>query len=350
MVETRAPQSQRRASIHDVASHAGVSAATVHKVMHGDSTVRVENAEKVRASIEALNYRVDPLASSLRRSQRKIVGVIVPEFESVFFGGIVAELEILAERRGYTLVATSSRESEERERELIARMYDWRVSGLVLAPVQNEHGPAAAFMKRYDMRGVLIDRVVGDDAFDTVSADSAAASAQIADGLLGFGHRHVLVVCLDAQAASLQASRLDGFKARMEEIDPEAIVDVVRCENDTGMLHAAVQAYFASGKRPTAIYSLFLRATLVVLSEVRQRGWRIPGDISLAGFDDADWMQVMHPPMAAVVQPVREIASNAMELLFRRVEGEAGPPVARWETCEVLMRGSVGSPSSGPHH
>ena len=156
-----------------MASRAGVSAATVSKVMQGVTTVRPENAQRVFDAVALLGYRVDPLASDLRRARRRIIGAIVPEFESEFFGSVVTQLERLAEQRGYALVAASSRESEARERDILARMHDWRVAGVVLSPVRNEHGPAAALMKTYGMTGVMIDRVLADDVFDTVSADSA---------------------------------------------------------------------------------------------------------------------------------------------------------------------------------
>ncbi|CDX17734.1 Transcriptional regulator, LacI family [Mesorhizobium sp. ORS 3324] len=340
---------QRRPSIHDVASHAGVSAATVSKVLSGVTTVKPENAQRVLDAVELLGYRVDPLASDMRRAKRRIIGAIMPEFESEFFGQMVSELEGLAEQRGYTLVAASSRESEAREKEVLARMHDWRVAGVVLAPVRNEHGPAAAFMKANGMTGVLIDRVLADDAFDTVSADSAAASAEVARALVGMGHRHVLVVGLGQQAATVRA-RLDGFRSTALKLAPDIRIDVVLCESDVGPLRAMLHDYFSKGtERPTAVYSLFLKGTLVALSEFRRRGWHCPNDISLVGFDDAEWMQVTWPAIAAVVQPVRAIASNAMEVLFRRIEGEGGPPTARLEPCKVLMRESVGSPGNVPH-
>ncbi|WFP65893.1 LacI family DNA-binding transcriptional regulator [Mesorhizobium sp. WSM4904] len=343
---------QRRPSIHDVASHAGVSAATVSKVLSGVTTVKPENAQRVLDAVELLGYRVDPLASDMRRAKRRIIGAIMPEFESEFFGQMVSELEGLAEQRGYTLVAASSRESEQREKEILARMHDWRVAGVVLAPVRNEHGPAAAFMKANGMTGVLIDRVLADDAFDTVSADSAAASAEVARALVGQGHRHILVVGLGQQAATVRA-RLEGFRNTALELAPDIRIDVVLCESDVEPLRTLLRDYFskreAGDDRPTAVYSLFLKGTLVALSEFRRRGWHCPNDISLVGFDDAEWMQVTWPAIAAVVQPVREIAGNAMEVLFRRIEGEGGPPRARLEPCKVLMRESVGSPGSVPH-
>lgn len=338
----------RRPSIHDVANSAGVSAATVSKVLQGVATVKPENVQRVFDAVELLGYRVDPLASDLRRAKRRIIGAIVPEFESEFFGSMITQLERLAEQRGYALVAASSRESEAREKEILARMHDWRVSGVVLAPVRNEHGPAAAFMRKSGMTGVLIDRVLADDAFDTVSADSVSASAEVARELVERGHRHILVLGLGEQAATVRA-RLASFRERALQLAPDTRVDVILSESDVEPLRSSLRDYFAKGERPTAVYSLFLRGTLVALSEFRRRGWHCPNDISLVGFDDAEWMQVTWPAIAAVVQPVRQIAIGAMDVLFRRIEGEGGPPIARLEPCKVLMRESVGSPGSGPH-
>ncbi|TPM28219.1 LacI family DNA-binding transcriptional regulator [Mesorhizobium sp. B2-3-4] len=339
---------QRRPSIHDVADRAGVSAATVSKVLSGVATVKQENARRVLDAVEHLGYRVDPLASDMRRARRRIIGAIVPEFESEFFGQMVTRLESLAEEHGYTLVAASSRESEAREKEILARMHDWRVAGVVLAPVRNEQGPAAWFMKANGMTGVLIDRVLSDEVFDTVSADSAAASAEVARELVGRGHRRILVVGLGVEAATVRA-RLDGFRTAALALAPDTRIDVVLAESDVEPLRARLRDYFGAwegkGERPTAVYSLFLRGTLVVLSEFRRRGWHCPDDISLIGFDDAEWMQVTWPAIAAVVQPVNRIAEHAMAALFARIEGAQGPPAARLQPCRLLMRDSVGPPA-----
>ncbi len=338
----------KRPSIHDVASQAGVSAATVSKVMQGVPTVKPENVQRVFEAVARLGYRADPLASDLRRARRRIIGAIVPEFESEFFGAMVTHLERLAERRGYALVASSSGESELREAEILRRMQDWRVAGIVLAPVRNERGPAGDLMRQGGMTGVMIDRVLSDDLFDTVSADSSGASGEVARDLVGRGHRHMLVLGLGEQGASLRA-RLEGFRQAAAALDPAIRIDVLLCEQHVEPLRAAIQDYFARGERPTAVFSLFLKGTLVALSEFRRRGWHCPRDISLVGFDDAEWMQATWPSIAAVVQPVERIAAQAMDRLFRRIDGDDGPPVARFEKCRFLVRESVGTPGSGPH-
>lgn len=333
----------RRSSIHDVARHAGVSAATVSKVMHGVSTVRPENAQRVREAIDALDYRVDPFASDLRRSTRRIIGAIVPELESEFFGSMVTALERLAEQRGFALVAATSRESQERESLLIERMTDWRVSGIVLAPVRSEHGPGTDLLKRIGMTSVLIDRVTSDDVFDTVTAAGTKASAEVAHHLIEAGHRHVLLLGLSDASIAVQ-KRIEGFKEVALAEDPAMKIDVLLADGDIAQLRSALAAYFGNSK-PTAIYSLFLKGTLVALTEFRRRGWHCPNDISLVGFDDAEWMQATYPSISAVIQPVEQIAAEAIEKLFERIEGFEGPARSHFEPCTVMIRESVGPPT-----
>jgi len=338
----------RRPSIHDVAIKAGVSAATVSKVIRGVATVKPDYQERVNLAVASLGYRADPLASDLRRPRRRIIGAIVPEFESEFFGRLVTEFERLAEQRGYSLVAASCREAVEREDEIIRRMHDWRVAGVVVAPVRDQQGPAARYIKAHGMTGVLIDRVLSDEQLDTVSADSARASAEIARVLIGQGHRHVLVVGLGGQAATVKA-RLDGFSREAQALAPDCRIDVLVTESQVEQLRRSVRAYFDAGNRPTAVYSLFARGTLVALSEFRRRGWHCPQDVSLVGFDDAEWMQATWPSVAAVVQPVEDIARQAMDMLFERIEGREGRPRAALQRCTILLRESVGPAGAAPH-
>ena len=121
----------------------------------------------------------------------------------------------------------------------------------------------------------MIDRVLADDVFDTVSADSATASAEVARALLGKGHRHILVVGLGEQAATVRA-RLDGFRATAMELAPDVRIDVILSESEVEPLRASLRDYFGKGERPTAVYSLFLKGTLVALSEFRPPRLALP--------------------------------------------------------------------------
>lgn len=334
----------RRATIHDVAARAGVSAATVSKVLRGMGRVRPENAARIRAAVAELGYRLDPLAAGLRLDRRRIIGVVVPDLESGFFGALVTGLERAAEAAGYHTIIATSRESEAREADLVARMADWRVAGTVLVPVRSERGEGAQTMRRLGMVAVLADRVSADDRYDTVAADNSGASAEVADLLLGLGHRHILLHG-STRISKAVRTRVEGFAARARVLDPGVRLDMVLSDGEPEEWRRALAAYFDGHEgrtRPTAVFTLSQHSTLLVLAELRRRGIDCPGDIALVSFDDADWMQTAWPPVSAVAQPVEAIADRAMAALLARIEGDTQPPVAHLEPCRMHLRGSTG--------
>jgi DNA-binding LacI/PurR family transcriptional regulator len=332
-------KTKSRPSIHDVAKHAAVSAATVSKVLRGVKTVKAANAGKVHLAVKELDYRMDPFASDLRRETRRIISVVVPELESEFFGRLTSRLEILAEEAGYSLVIASSHESEDREKQLVERMHDWRVAGTILAPVRSERGTGATVMKNRNMTGVLVDRVVANDSFDTVTANNAHASAEVARTLIEAGHRHVLLLGLSEVSKNVR-TRINAFKQAAESTCSEMSIDVLLAEDPSEDLRAALARYL-DRNNPSVVFSLFQKGTLAALSEFRRRGIQCPQEISLVGFDDAEWMQATYPSVTAVVQPVKQIAEQAFSKLLSRINGDSGYAQCQLETCRLQQRESV---------
>ncbi len=335
-----------RASIHDVARRAGVSAATASKVLRGIRTVKIANAEKVRLAVKDLGYRMDPLASGLRRRTRQIIGIVVPDLENEFFGRLTSRIEILAEEAGYSLAIASSHESEVRERKMLERMHDWRVAGTILAPVRSERGAGATVMKELAMTGALVDRVMANDTFDTVTVDNVRASARVARTLIEAGHRHVLLFGLSDVSKNVRA-RISAFQDEADAFCPQMSVDVVLTEDSVEGLRGSLSDYLEH-HRPTAVFSLAQTGTLSVLSEFRRRSIQCPQDISLIGFDDAEWMQATYPSVCAVVQPVALLAEQAFARLLLRINGQEGFPVCLLEQCHFQERESLMSVGSVP--
>ena len=341
---------QHRATIHDVARHASVSAATVSKVVRGVSSVKKGNVESVQASIEVLGYRMDPLASGLRNENRRIIGVVVPDLSSPFFGALVTWLERAAEEAGYHMIVASSRESEEREVDLVARMNDWRVSGTVLVPVRSEKGRGAETMRALEMRAVLVDRVSFDGWYDTVTADNRDASAAVSDFLLELGCRHVLVYGSTRISKAIR-TRMAGFIDQAYAVEPGVKIDTLVSDGDPESQRRAIRKYFdalPSDGGPTGIFSLSQSCTLLVLSELRRLGVSVPDQMALVGFDDAEWMQTAWPTITAVAQPLEAIADKAMSVLLDRIEGRNdGPPEMFLESCRMIIRESTGHDEEG---
>ncbi|PCJ91000.1 MAG: LacI family transcriptional regulator [Hyphomicrobiales bacterium] len=268
---------------------------------------------------------------------------------------MVTGLERGFEAAGYRLIVASSRESEAREAELVTRMNDWRVGGVILAPVRSQRGSGTEMLRALDMQAVLIDRVSADDQFDTVVADNYAASSFVADYLLDAGHKHILLHGATRISKAVR-TRVDGFTTRALALQPDIQIDTLFSDDGLEAQRDSLNQYFdalESDGHPTAVFSLSQRSTLLVLSELRRRALRIPDEVALIGFDDVDWMHITWPSITAVAQPVAAMAEAAVAALLARIEGQnSGVPVQHLEACTMLVRESVEpnlSPSRRAH-
>jgi LacI family transcriptional regulator len=333
-----------RPSIHDVARIAGVSAATVSKYLHGVKTIKPTNMKNIREAIDALGYRLDPLAGDLRRERRNILGLVVPDLENEFFGAIACRMELLAEAAGYSLSIASSHESEERELRLIQRMDDWRVAGTILAPVRSERGLGAKKMVELGMDGVLLDRVESSDTHCTVSVDNSGASASVCRTLGEIGHCHVLIIGPSDVSKSARA-RLNGFRNEAAQSFPDMNIGVLVLDADADIFREELALYLKVEK-PTAVFSLFQKGTLIAITAFRRLGLRCPEDINLIGFDDAEWMQVTEPSVSVVVQPVARLAETAFKTLLKILDTPNGTVKLHLEECQLVLRGSVSLPKT----
>lgn len=168
--------------MQNVAAYAGVSIATVSKVMQGVSTILPENVTKVQNAIEALGYRINPLGAELRRGRRNLVGLIVPTLEDPAIARLVAELELTVESRGHILFVGSSHQSDKREGDLAGRMLDWRVAGVIVLPIKGQAGASGLLLEDSGLPTVYAHQLRGKARFDTVrpiGKDAATLAQQI---------------------------------------------------------------------------------------------------------------------------------------------------------------------------
>jgi len=173
--------------MRNVAAYAGVSIATVSKVMQGEPTVLPENVTKVQNAIEALGYRINPLGAELRRGRRNLVGLIVPTLEDVAVARLVMQLELEIERRGHVLFAACSHDDESRETDIAMRMIDWRVGGVVVRPVKRRKSPAALLLDDALMPSVFVmprkSSPLDDGVVIEAHTPAAALAAAVAERL-----------------------------------------------------------------------------------------------------------------------------------------------------------------------
>ncbi|MEM1388486.1 MAG: LacI family DNA-binding transcriptional regulator [Pseudomonadota bacterium] len=328
-----------RPSIRDVARKAGVSPGCVSNVMNGRRRQDDLIGRAVLEAVDALGYRRNTIASNLRRTESRIVGLVIPEFENPFFAGLVAQLERVAKTTNYRIVATSSGDDAETEAREIDELVGWRVAGLLLVPALGSRAEILA--QGIDTPFVLIDRLLPGSGIDSVGVDNAAACQTGMGSLIAAGHRKILVAYLGEGIANVD-ERLAGVRLAAEQAGPEICVDYLATGSRVPDARAAMDAYLSTHEKPDAIFCLFNVATLAAYGALQERGAHPGHDTALLSFDDSAWMAQMHPPVAAISQPVAEIASRAWAQLIARVEGadcSAGAMIR--VPCQLAPRGTM---------
>jgi LacI family transcriptional regulator len=332
-------------SIKDVAERAGVSPGSVSNVLNGKRRQDDPIGRAVLEAVKALDYRPNPMASSLRRADSRVIGLVIPDFQNPFFAELVSALEQSAEATGYRIVATSSRETVDIEAREIRELLGWRVAGLLLAPTIGSRN-AETQLAAQAVPSVIVDRVSEGLPMDGVGVDNAVATGAVMRDLIGLGHRRILVAYFDDAVGNV-AERLAGVKQAVSGNPQGLSVDYLACGPSVETAGAALENYLSAHPVPSAFFCLYNTATLAAYAAIARRGLAAGRDVALAGFDDSAWMAQMTPPIAAIVQPVQAIAQKAWELLMARIGGEQGPPRVERLACSFERRGTLVGPASG---
>ena len=334
----------RTPTIRDVALRAGVSVATASNVVNGVRPVGEASRRKVLEAIAALDYRLDRAASALRGRSTRLIGMVVPDITNVFFASLVHGVEGLAERDGYDLLIVSTSEDAAKERRRVEALTARRIDGLIIVPAGDES--MAALKGGGDGSRlpptVLIDRGAAAPGFDTVRADCVAGGYAAGRHLVDLGHRDIAVLTHSKRLDNIE-QRIAGCRRALREAGLKERDRVIYGGHDLESLRGAIELELNRADRPTAIFALTNVCALASIKAARGLGLEIPGDVSIVGFDDFDWMSALRPYLTTVAQPVDDFASAAWRLLMRRLKGLDVNDVERIELpCTLKVRESTG--------
>lgn len=302
------------AGIREVAARAGVSTATVARVLRDTGQVSEELADRVRRAIAELDYIPNAVASSLSRGRSGLIGLLVPDIANPFYAEVARGLEDYAAARGDHVMMCSSDLHAEREASL-TRAFEAR---MVDAVAYTPSGAEAPHLRRLQAAGtplVYIDRPADDVAAPTIGIDNAAAAERATRYLLDLGHRRIAMV-LGPEAFASSRDRLRGYRQAMRD----ARVPVRRGLVRQGYLGVeggvtVVDDLLELTPRPTAILSFNNLLAVGALGALRDHGVRIPDDISLLTFDEMTLFPYVDPPVTVIAQPAYRIGSEAGRVL-----------------------------------
>jgi LacI family transcriptional regulator, galactose operon repressor len=325
----------RPATIADVAARAGVSLATVSRVMNGNASVDPALAERVRAAAEQLSYMASPLARSLVLGKTHTIAVVVPDLENPMFHGVLRGLSRAAGRAGYHVLIADTAESVEEEK-LLAVETRRRCDGLVLcSPRMPEPDLQQLLVELKPV--VLVNRDAGSPMTPVVAADYRTGLADLLKLLYEYGHRSLGYLAGAPQSAS-NARRLAAIGAILDE-HPDVKVTTLACGVSIADGHQAAQRLLAT--TATAALAFNDLVAIGLMSALEERGVQVPGELSVVGFDDIPFARYVNPPLTTAAVPVTELGVHAWHRMWDLLNDRA-PGHAMFLRPRIERRGTVG--------
>ncbi|HVN55231.1 MAG TPA: LacI family DNA-binding transcriptional regulator [Anaerolineaceae bacterium] len=327
-------------SVKKVAERAGVSTATVSRVLMDKPHVRPELRQRVLAAMEDLDYHPNLVARSLRVQKSNIIGLIVSDIRNPFFTYVSRAIEDVAQTQGISVFLGNSDENPEKELTYLEQMRGQKVAGIIFSPTRHS---ADNFSDLFDLNlpMVIIDRRVRNAAVDSVLIDNVESSYRLTEHLITHGYRQI--AGLFGEASTTARERREGFVQALEdhalEPDPELVRNVNATEEDG---YQATRKLLAAPDRPRALYTSNGLLATGAFRALRESGLAIPGEIAFVTIDDTPWTRLVSPQITVIQQPTYEIGKTAIELLLERIQDSSRPTRQVVLQSHLVVRHSCG--------
>ncbi|MFF5771296.1 LacI family DNA-binding transcriptional regulator [Streptomyces californicus] len=327
------------AGIKDVAAEAGVSVATVSRVLNGHPSVSQEARTRVLAAVEALGYRPNAVARSLRTAQTRTLGLVISDVLNPYFTELARFVEEEARALGYSVIIGNADERPDLQDHHVRTLIDRRIDGLLVSPADG----GTPLLREVALSGtpmVFVDRWIPGIDVPVVRADGTGAVRDLVAHLHGLGHRRLAIIAGPA-ATTTGDERVEAFRGALRDHGlalPDAYIGQGDFQAASG--RRATERFLELAEPPEVVFAADNLMALGALDAIRARGLRVPDDIALAAFDDIPWFVHTGPPITAVAQPTADLARAAVRALADRIEGRTPQSVTL--PARLVVRRSCG--------
>lgn len=305
-------------TLKDVAERAGVSYATVSRVLAGKPNIASDTRQRVLDAVDQLGYRPNRTARSLKTRRSDIIGLIISDIQYDFFPPLVRGVEDQTSGVGYGLFLCNSDENTEKEMDYTELLIQENVSGVIIAPTQ-EHSQAVQRFLAANIPVVVVDRRIQGADVDTVVIDNFTAAYELAQHLIENGYRNFGAV-VGSIAATTAKERLAGFQKALADagimIDP-AHVRIGAPRFDVG--RQFTQEILSTPNPPEALLASNHLLASGVFQTIKDLDLRIPNDVALVAFDDPTWASLVEPTLTVAAQKAYSVGETAAQLLLKRI-------------------------------
>ncbi len=330
-------------TIYEVAREAGVSTATVSRVINDRRHVREATRRKVEEAMTRLGYVANRQARGLASGRSKVIGLLVYELGSSYFNQLIRGIDAAVTGIGYDLMLYTTHARREREAQHAAELASGPVDGLIIVLAVDIMSYVDR-LHRQRMPFVLLDYDSDTGGTTFITAANRQGTREAVDHLIGLGHRRIGFIT-GTPGTSSARERLAGYRASLRraniEHDPRLVVKGDFLE-ERG--YEAMKQLLSLEDRPTAVFTSADTAAFGALQAIREAGLRVPHDISIVGFDDIPEASLVTPALTTVRQPLREMGATAVRLLQRLMDEPDATPRRTELATELIVRDSSGPP------
>jgi LacI family transcriptional regulator len=345
-IASRRSNGPSRMTIREIADLAGVSIATVSRVLNGRDDVSDETRDLVRKVVQEHGYTVSRSARGLSAGRTGLVGVLVPLVYPVYFSAILSGAAEALYEQDMRLLLSPTDHEHDREVSLLDRLVHGETDGaLVVLPKESSAELEQLLDEGY--RFVVVDpRLPLDDRIPSVSAGHTSGADQAMRHLLGLGHRRIAAITGPRDWVATE-DRRRGYHAALAAagIMPDPSLEP-HADFEIGGGRDAARRLLDLPDPPTAIFAFNDNLAIGAIQAARARGLSVPGDLSVVGFDDVEHATIVTPTLTTVRQPLAEMGRTAVSLLVRLLERQAFETLHVELGTRLVVRESTAPPRS----
>lgn len=337
-------EKQKPITITDIAKNLGISPSTVSRALHDHPSISVDTKREVKALAEKLNYQPNLTALSLLSKKSGLIGVVIPEITSYFFSTVIAGIQDVVSSAGYKLIISQTNESFEEEKRMIFEMTQLRVDGILVSPsfatqTFDHFNP----IKQAGIPVVIFDRdCPGFDA-NKVFVDAYEGAFQAVDYLVKSGCQNIAHIAGPVAIPTFK-QRLDGYLDALQqngrEINEDLIVFSTGFSSEVGV--ESIEKLLDQNKQIDAVFAVNDAVAIGTMHSLREKGYKIPEDVAIIGFDDEPYATFFNPPLASVWQPVYDMGMLSSKILLDLIKPQKVNAPYRYEILksELVIRDS----------
>ncbi|HHW48296.1 MAG TPA: LacI family transcriptional regulator [Clostridiaceae bacterium] len=316
-------------TIQDVAKAAGVSVATVSRVINNSRSVSAETRELVLETIKKLNYQPNLLGRNLRRAETRLILILLPSISNPFYAKLVKGAEDVAHKNGYNVMLCNTDSDINRERMYLEHLKNRLADGLIFMSPEIDKDELTSISKRFPV--VQCSEYKEGADVPRIRIDNMAAAYKAVKHLIGIGHRRIGLISAKNEYVSTKQREL-GYRKALEDSGIDFDSALVKYGNygfRSGL--RAGNQLLSIDNRPTAIFAISDSMAIGAIRAAKERGLKVPADIAVVGFDDISFASMCEPPLTTISQPKYDLGCAAMEMLLAQIQGKP------FETDEIVL-------------